>query len=396
MYDHHARGAALPYGELPKSILGYKEVVTMPEADIEPPEAQTNEHAVRPATGNRGPRRYTRKIRRWFLAKANRRLLVLMATVAFASFLAYLWILYGRVEQVANLSREIREASHGSHDDTIIIPLILRHLRHEGWLDYVREACLHLSAALFIALIVIVTVELYSRKKLRREVRRQRKLIARDVWVALFQRFVPPSVVSEVMEIVKHDVVKDKSCYSLTLTTCEGLQEDRLVLRKDLTYSVRNIKGRPVDFPITSYIDSELTHQQGDILLPRHVHLFVNGAEVPLDKVLRDEPTSHIKVSLEHIIALEVGESALVSLRAEEVKPKEGTNSYIQLTPSVGLTIVVHNEQPDVELKQVRLQHPRWRALKEVGPGVYNFDGALLPGQGFFLRWAKRGKPTAS
>jgi hypothetical protein len=257
-------------------------------------------------------------------------------------------------------------------------------------MDYARETCLHLSAALFIAFIVIVTVELYSRKKLRREVRRQRKLIARDVWVALFQRFVPPSVVSEVMEIVKHDVVKDKSCYSLTLTTYEGLQDDRLVLRKDLTYSVRNIKGRPVDFPITSFIDSELTHQRGDVLLPRHVHLLVNGAKIPLDKILRDDANSHIKVSLEHIIALEVGESALVSLRAEEVKPKEGTNSYIQLTPSVGLTIVVHNEHPDVELKQVRLNHPRWRALKEAGPGVYSFDGALLPGQGFFLRWAKR------
>lgn len=364
----------------------------MPETDIKPPDAPMKEIAVRPTSSDSGPRKYTRKIRRWFLAKASRRLLVLMATVAFASFLAYLWALYGRVEPVANLSREIREASHGRHDDTIIIPLILRHLRHEGWIDYVRETCLHLSAALFIALIVIVTVELYSRKKLRQEVRRQRKLIARDVWVALFQRFVPPSVVSEVMEIVKHDVVKDKSCYSLTLTTCDGLQDDRLVLRKDLTYSVRNIKGRPVDFPITSYIDSELTHQREDILLPRHVHLSVNGAEIPLDKILRDEPTSNIKVLLEHTIVLEVGESALVSLRAEEVKPKEGTNSYIQLSPSVGLTIVVHNELPDVELKQVRLNHPRWRALKEVGPGVYSFDGALLPGQGFYVRWAKRGK----
>ena len=84
--------------------------------------------------------------------------------------------------------------------------------------------------------------------------------------------------------------------------------------------------------------------------------------------------------------------SVAIVTTAEELKSLEDTNSYITLSPTVGLTVDVHNNLSDIEIASVELYHPDSEQLKETAPGsgTYLFRSGILPGQGFGVIWKKR------
>jgi hypothetical protein len=265
--------------------------------------------------------------------------------------------------------------------------------RRDDW----SEALLHLAMACFVAIVIILTVEMYSSSRTRREIMDYRDSIAKEVWSAMAGRLIPSGIVDEIQGILKAEAIKDDVHYTLTFLTYPGLPDDIVVLQRKMTYTIRNMTGRHVIHTVRSLIhntdpEAHCTDKTGAaIKLPRHVELQVNGKLIPLgehEKTLRRNKYSQLHDLVYDIELGRRNDHADVFVWSEEPIRLSGSNPYVQTVPVTGLTVRVENRIEDrVKVQDVKLAHPNWQEFKPDADGVYRYTGALLPGQAFSIHW---------
>jgi hypothetical protein len=261
-----------------------------------------------------------------------------------------------------------------------------------------QEFFLHLAVAFVVAFTVISSVEIYSSVRRRREVREHERKLAISVWKAIFERFIPESIVNELEGIVKAEVIKEECKY--TLTFCRpypDLVNEHIILKREVSYRLRNIRNRLVEAKVRSVISSEqpdrtVTDRSGNhVVVPRHVRIDVDGVTLPLDQFVSTDDRGQARV-LECPVKVGRNQAPIeVYLCNEEVVPMCGINWYLQLTPIHHLTVEVRNNCEDlVEILDVQYNHPNWAEVKRKPGWVYEYQGGILPGQSFQVSWTAK------
>jgi hypothetical protein len=321
-------------------------------------------------------------------------ILLLIATILYLSSTWSALHLSHAARTLAQTARDV--VKQGGNDDQLQKEILLKleQLQHR---DDLSEAALHLAIAFVVAIVIIITVEIYSSRRTHREINQYRDSIAREVWSALSGRLVPPTIVDEIQGILKAQAIKENVSYTLTFMRYEGLPSNAIVLQRKLAYTVRNLTRRRISHPIRSMIQNvrqDVTcHTKAGVTLtlPRHVELRVDGVVVPLSedaKTLQKNSQGQLRNLVYDVDLGKTKDRAEVYIFTEEQLLIGGENHYLQLVPVTGLTVTVENKLEDViKVRDVQLGHPNWSEFVPGADGVYRYNGAVLPGQGIAISW---------
>jgi hypothetical protein len=259
------------------------------------------------------------------------------------------------------------------------------------------EAMLHLSIAFVVAIVIVFTVELYSAARTRREITEYREAVAREVWTALSGRLVPPQIVDEIHGILKADAIKDDVQYVLTFLRYEGLPPDLIVLRRNVSYTIRNVTRRKVAHPVRSlihsvYPDMVCRDKSGaHVTVPRHIEFKIDGQSIQLNeasKTLHKNRHGHLRDLRYDVDLGRTKSSVRVFISTEEQVPLSGSNAYIQTVPVTNLTVSVENKIDDViRVIEVQLAHPNYEEFSKDENGTYRYAGGILPGRSLAVLW---------
>jgi len=272
---------------------------------------------------------------------------------------------------------------------------------------FLYELLIHLITAGFVAFIIIKFIESGIRKLNQDELESFRKKITDNVWQAVCSRLVPEEVTKQIEGVLQLNFVKENVRYVITLESLPGQLEDIqgeenewVLLKRELSFSIRNISGRSINYPFETTILTTadkrknikihtnnhhgFQHDQA-LQFPRHALLSIRGEEQTLEKP--ENPTINSQ------IALDPGDSCEISHTCFELLRNNDEAYYVQTVPLIGLDVTVRNSIPHrVNVEKVYLSHPdrKYFVSKPMQGNAkrYVFEHkAILPGQMFSVRW---------
>lgn len=267
---------------------------------------------------------------------------------------------------------------------------LFRTLRTEEWHTYRETLVLHICLALFISGILLLGVDIHTRRQMRREAAADRAAVAKDVWKAVSGRLIPDAISQEIDRVLKMDVCKHQVRYVITLTKTPytDIPPGYIVVRREILYKLKNLTGQRRDHVVRSVLVSHVDdrkvhdHQGREFTLPRQVALRVNRTDVPVGN----------DREIETIVQLSGGTDPQgeVYIAGEELLAETDRNSYITLTLVEGLEVTVRNELPhQIAVKKVQFSHSSPHSLELGTDGVYRFPGGMVPGQSFLVTWER-------
>jgi len=322
--------------------------------------------------------------------------ILLLVAVSFYA-LYYIQSLRSASDITSDLMAAAQQVPHKGDEKALRAALnevLVSETEHHFW----QEFALHLAVSLLVAFTVIVSVEIYASQRKKQESREHEKNLAISVWKAIFERFIPEGVVRELEGIVKTEAIKEDCRYVLTfLRPYLNMAEDRIVLRREARFKVRNIKNKTIDYPLRASITDEqedclVQDRDGkEVIVPRHLSAVVNNVVLPLESIVTVNERNQ-KRNLEYIVSIDRDQAPIdVYLASEEMVPLQGLNAYLQLTPIHDLTVEVRNNCEElIEILGVQFNHPNVAGVKKSPEWVYEYKGGILPGQGFQVSWKAR------
>lgn len=268
--------------------------------------------------------------------------------------------------------------------------------------SYWRAVAKHASLALFVAGLLILVVDIHTKRETRNEAERYRsqtkqeveeytKGVAENVWKAVASRIVPDEICKEIDSVLKSPVLKDDCRYTITIgIPYEGIEEDEIVVRRTLRFFAKNLTGiEPTTYPMKAHIKNPLDDREVkldgiDYILPRHVECQVGQQTISVEENLNAED----RRLFEYDVAVPKEGGILISLVFDEICEISETNVYTTGTPMKDLTVmVINNAKEKVEIKETRLHHPREADFVRVQDNLWVFKGGVLPGQAFSVSW---------
>jgi hypothetical protein len=261
-----------------------------------------------------------------------------------------------------------------------------------------EELFLHLSVALFIAGMLVVSVDFAMRNMSHRETEKRTEEVSKAIWRALLNRFVPQAIAIEIEGILKSDVCRIKPRYIVRILRepYRNIPSNHVVVRRELSYWLRNltpedIPAYPIRAQLTASLNATVETAEGTaVQLPRMRSMQVGGAPIVIEnpqEVLFN--TRLEKMESDH-------EALAVYSVAEELYPKIGQATYILTVPCVGLEVMVLNELHDeVEVKEVYLTGG-WvdKLKKQQSPDTWACEDGVLPGTVLVVGWVPIPTPT--
>jgi hypothetical protein len=326
-------------------------------------------------------------------------ILVLLAAVSYGVSLSGPVSSYRAATDLCRKIDGIPETDKEQHKQAVT-DLLVAQLETVERRSFARELSGHLAIAFIVAVIIIVTVESSSASKTRREVREYRDSVAKEVWQAIFGRLVPEEITKELDSILKTTTVKENCRYVLTIKPrYPGMPEGFLVIRREVTYTLRNITpgeiSRPLKISIHNQYGDMAAKDDGGkpIMLPRHVDIKIDGKAPAggLEACLKDDEFGR-KRNLNCDIPLRVGEAKEIYLCNEEQARLSDQNLYVQLGLLTSLQLFVKNFHDGIVVHPAQLHHPNGRQFKAGDDGMYQHSGGILPGQSFIVRWHEKEK----
>lgn len=258
----------------------------------------------------------------------------------------------------------------------------------------------HLAVAFFVGLIIIVGLEINHARRANREqtkyltdlkdgLRSYRQGVARNVFGAVFAKNVPDSVLQEMTEILARGTMKTQCEYDITFLRGKDMPPGYCILRRELSFVVKNLDGEPAEFVVQSRYLKGGQDEAADLAwLGRAFHkiLKINKSE---DGVSWRGQGTH---QMDAVVTLPPNGEAHVFVSGDEpIAIVSGRSSFIQSSLTDGIRIMVVNTMPqEIEGIDVEMFHPfGGRVDREVDAEVkrYELKRAFLPGQGFEVSW---------
>lgn len=261
-----------------------------------------------------------------------------------------------------------------------------------------RELYLHLAIALVVAVVVIFLVELRAATRRKEEMREHRQAIAESVWKAVVRRMVPDMVVREIDNVLRARAVRKECRYTITFKPAyPNMPPDFLVLERKVVYTLANVTNVALDIPVRATISpvhatvrGRALTTGGDVAIARHLEFKVGGQGIPINQQVLDRSNP---LALLHFVRLRGGAEVEVYLRSEEAVQTRDHYAVFMVAPSCGLTLRIDDSplHGKIAIDDVQLNSTSRDESFQLGDdNVRNYRGALLPGQGFFMRWSPR------
>lgn len=327
--------------------------------------------------------------------------LFLLLLLAIVFYLFSLYLETSSFEISEHVIETIDEFREGQKTDKGLRSVISDEIESIKKYGFYSELLIHLSIAFVVAIIIILSVEIYTSDRIKREIMEYRNAVAKEVWSAIFGKFIPGNIVTEIDDIYMSQVIKEKCRYILTLmplptTGNEPRNNDFLLLRRHVIYKLKNITGKTVEHEIRAYIsnpypDIQIVGQNGNtITCPCHVELKIDDENIELIKdnnLLKNENNQYRNLIHKIKLPKESAPKTISLITDEQFRLRDST-SYIELIPVDGIEVFVNTKCDGIAFKNVNLYHPNWKDFKPGPDGSYIYDGGILPGQGFEIIWA--------
>jgi hypothetical protein len=303
--------------------------------------------------------------------------------------------LQNRAMKVMN---ELRQLQEQKASDAQSLSLLLTQVEQEENRNFTRGIWQHLSHALFVACILILAVEVHTRRATRKDMQRHVDDVTRNVFQGVSQRLLGEGISSELKSILREDFVKQRAGYQLTFEGSPDGNSDWVIVRQESWYDVRNLTREPEDFPfrtsLLGYHKRKVTVNGKQMEFPCFVSVTIDDEDCPLtelqDAKNPDPFTLRKKIPFsKDLLSVKVVTRLLY-------RPKDS----VVLSSTYGMEqseVTVSNEAANLVGKcEAVVLHKHTEQVKPRTSGQWEFSRALLPGQGWYVYWEQKDTQTPS
>ena len=263
-----------------------------------------------------------------------------------------------------------------------------------------------------VAIIIVLTIERYTRASHQRESQRLISTINRNIFYAVFQKYIPEEVFTEVKNaLIKSDVTRSDYTiiYELKLPRdVEHLRSDQnakdyLFCEIESGYVIKNITDKPIQTEIKMELENSLNPFLKSYM--KVLSLEIGGKEkkgVELDGTNNSVKGNagdvyFIKRTKTHLVmtyllSMKAKESISVKTCAQTIKRSEDQEVWSSRIPSTGLVIKV--KAPKIIDLSAKANHsnpfpPTPDTTDRNGYAVWNLNHGIFPYQSIVLWWYK-------
>lgn len=219
-----------------------------------------------------------------------------------------------------------------------------------------------------IALILIGTIERFTRKRHERAADDLVKRINNDLFHAIYERYIPHSVFNEVEKgLMKSNVYRKNLEVYYTLESfpddekIDGLPCDRHLKCSMLNkYDLKNITDKPIEHDVI--LNLELPIDPGWERYCKITEIEIDGERLPPAAIKEKTETTSIQICFCHTITIKPGDVVSVMTKAELIKRKLDQELWTSRLPSDGIKLTVTVPMKDLEVDAHALH------LEEVKP----------------------------
>jgi hypothetical protein len=242
----------------------------------------------------------------------------------------------------------------------------------------------HVSTALIISFVIILAVELHTRRLSRKDFDEHMEAVKQNVWNALGKRLLGNLIATELEAIMKETASKENCVYVLTFQKPPaGVRADRILVTIECSYSLRRLsdmRDKLSKFPFTCNISGS----DKDGVYPRYTR-FKNGPSDEKEPAGDHDNPAILKREIQ-LPATSEGRVE-VMLGMELLYQFRDSESFITEVPIEGLSVFLVNLVPDIISEPTVVMLHRCDELKHPTAQTWTFEKALLPGQGFAVSW---------
>jgi hypothetical protein len=329
---------------------------------------------------------------------------------SFSIWLAFLFLLafsmyYVSRPDPAELQRramkvmnDLRQLEEQKGSDAQSLNLLLTQLETEENRNFTRGIWQHLSHALFVACFLIIAVEVHTRRVARRDMQRHVDDVTRNVFQGVSQRLLGERISAELRSILREDFVKERAGYQITFEGTPDNDQERVIVRQESWYDVRNLTGERQDFPFRT---SLLGFDKRKVMVNGRQEEFPYFVSVTIDD--QDQPITQLQDSgkpdplflqktvpfTREIVSVKIVTRMLFRLKDAIVLSSSHGMERSEITVSNGVAHLVGKCDAVVLHKHTERVRPRTS-------GQWEFDRALLPGQGWYVYWEPKETTPAS
>lgn len=251
-----------------------------------------------------------------------------------------------------------------------------------------------LGIAGLVALIIIFTIEKFSRQRHLDAADRLMEDINSDLFHAIFKRYIPDPVFNEVEKcLFCSEVLRKNYEVSYELAFINGDEIDDGYEQFDLdkylwcnvgsNYRLKNLTDGDITIPIEMQLELPIDTKLHGLL--KFTELWVNGEEV---KDLKIEKTdSHLQ--FKHIASISAGAEIKIQVAAETIKQKLDMEVWASRLPSDGLRLRVSS--PSSITVNATANHSQQLRKNSVGNKqhsiTWELDSGIFPFQSVIFWW---------
>jgi hypothetical protein len=277
--------------------------------------------------------------------------------------------------------------------------LYVQNAQEQAKKSFYHELILHLSISLFVAAILVLSVEIAVRKSHRKEIASYTHDISNAVWKAIAGRVIPDAFIDEIDDMLRYEYIKEECIYHFTFEPLppnvsynnnNNKENDLIILKRRITYYAVNLTRNNIDFTLKSDIFGALSNECESSGLPisRQLKLWIDDKDIDFVKGSK-EIDSYQKIR--QSVSIPVGGRRKISILGQELMRNTDQTFYVQGIPVNGLEVVISNKLPELKITNVSLLHPKGEKFtseqRDQNEGVWKFDGAVLPGQSITIVW---------
>lgn len=270
------------------------------------------------------------------------------------------------------------------------LSLVLTQLREEEEADFARGLWQHISHALFVACFLILAVEIHTRRVARRDMRNHVDEVTKNVFQGVSQRLLGEHISLELREILREDFVKESAGYQLTFEGTPDGDSEWVVVREESWYDVRNLTNEQLDFPFKTSIcgHHKETRNVGGVptQFPQFVSVTIDRTPQSLSDFQDSKQPDVLKKNLpfqkNSLLSVKVITRLLYRTKDSVVFSSSIAMEKSEVTISNQVANLLGDFEVIVLHKQAGQVNPRTT-------GLWEFNRALLPGQGWYVSWRK-------
>ncbi|MEW6166046.1 MAG: hypothetical protein AB1642_13390 [Pseudomonadota bacterium] len=269
----------------------------------------------------------------------------------------------------------------------------LLHADYPMWSVFVKE----LSFAGFIALILIGTIERFTRNRHEKAANRLVKRINNDLFHAIYERYIPPKVLSEVEKaLMGSNVYRENHEVNYTIDNLDdseklgGLPCDRHVKCSIVAmYNLKNITDHSVKHDIELNLERPIDPEWE--VHCKITEVEIDGQALASEDIAEQTSLTPAQIKFSHTVTLKPREVVPVITKATLIKRKLDQEVWSSRLPSDGIKLIVTVPARDLDVRAHAHHHEELKRL--LGTGVsttWELGFGMFPHQSVVFWWSPK------